>query len=58
MAGNSKPGSSSGYWRTLLPVAQRMTWPRGASRKSSVIMWNRVVLCCKFFVDEVKVRNI
>jgi len=31
VAGSWKPGSSSGYLRTLLPVIHLIIWPNGAS---------------------------
>ena len=31
VAGSSKPGNSSGYLNSLLPLINRISWPRGAS---------------------------
>lgn len=37
-SGSSKPGISSGYLRTRLPVTQRMTWPAGDSLIMAAIL--------------------
>lgn len=37
-AGKTKSARSSGYCRTLLRVMRRMSWPRGASRRRSLMI--------------------
>ena len=44
-SGKTKSARSSGYWRNLLPVMRRMSCPRGASRRRSLITreeWTRI----------------